>query len=141
MTKSNKICVDNLEALVRKSDLVIEASCAKSAWEIARKSLSSGRKVMVMSVGGMAGHLEQLFILAKKHNDDIPRIIIQPVIFKGTYDEYNWNVLRERWDDLRAQLHGVVVPARLVENDEKSEAILKEISNCCPSFSPLTESL
>jgi len=80
-------------------------------------------------------------ILAKKHNDDIPRIIIQPVIFKGTYDEYNWNVLRERWDDLRAQLHGVVVPARLVENDEKSEAILKEISNCCPSFSPLTESL
>jgi aspartate dehydrogenase len=46
---------------------VIEASCAKSAWEIARKSLSSGRKVMVMSVGGMVGHLDQLFALAKKH--------------------------------------------------------------------------
>ncbi|MCX5694503.1 MAG: DUF108 domain-containing protein [Candidatus Omnitrophica bacterium] len=68
LTKSTKFCVDTLDALIKKSDLVIEASSAKASWEIARKSLSSGRKVMVMSVGGMVGHLDQIFVLAAKHN-------------------------------------------------------------------------
>jgi len=71
LTKNTKFCVGNLEALIKKSDLVIEASCAKAAWEIARKSLSSGRKVMVMSVGGMVGHLDQLFALAAKYNAQV----------------------------------------------------------------------
>ncbi|MCX5699042.1 MAG: aspartate dehydrogenase [Candidatus Omnitrophica bacterium] len=68
LVNSAKLCVDNLDALIKKSDLVIEASAARAAWEIARKSLSSGRKVMVMSVGGMVGHLDQLFTLAEKFN-------------------------------------------------------------------------
>ena len=68
LSKKTKLSVANLEILIKNSDLVIEASCAKAAWEIARKSLFSGRKVMVMSVGGMVGHLDQLFILAKKFN-------------------------------------------------------------------------
>jgi aspartate dehydrogenase len=71
LTKNIKFCVTNLEDLIKKSDLVIEASCAKAAWEIARKSLSSGRKVMVMSVGGMVGHLDQLFALAAKFNAQV----------------------------------------------------------------------
>ncbi len=71
LTKNTKFCVANLESLIRKSDLVIESSCGKAAWEIVRKSLSSGRKVMVMSVGGMVGHLDQLFVLAKKFNAQI----------------------------------------------------------------------
>jgi aspartate dehydrogenase len=68
LSKNTKFCVANLESLIKKSDLVIEASCAQAAWEIARKSLSSGRQVMVMSVGGMVGHLDQLFVLAAKFN-------------------------------------------------------------------------
>jgi len=68
LRKNTKFCVASLEALIKKSDLVIESSCAKAAWEIARKSLSSGRKVMVMSVGGMMGHLDELFVLCKKFN-------------------------------------------------------------------------
>jgi aspartate dehydrogenase len=71
LTKNTKFCVGNLDTLIKKSDLVIEASCAKAAWEIARKSLSSGRKVMVMSVGGMVGHLDQLFALAAKYNAQV----------------------------------------------------------------------
>lgn len=68
---------------------------------------------------------------------DLPRIEIRPIIFKGTYDEHNWNVLRERWDDLRAQLHGEAVPARLRESeDEEGRAILDEIAAARPSFSP-----
>jgi aspartate dehydrogenase len=71
LTKSTKFCVADLETLIRKSDLIIESSCAKAAWEIARKSLVNGRKVMVMSVGGMVGHLDQLLVLAKKFNAQI----------------------------------------------------------------------
>ncbi len=69
---------------------------------------------------------------------DLPRIEIRPVIFKGTYDEHNWNVLRERWDDLRAQLHGEAIPARLrASEDEEGRAILDEIAAVRPNFSPL----
>lgn len=72
-----------------------------------------------------------------KKGSDLPRIEIRPIIFKGTYDEHNWNVLRERWDDLRAQLHGEAVPARLRESeDEEGRAILYEIAAARPSFSP-----
>jgi hypothetical protein len=68
---------------------------------------------------------------------NLPRIEIRPIIFKGTYDEHNWNVLRERWDDLRAQLHGDAVPARLRESeDAEGRAILDEIGAARPNFSP-----
>jgi aspartate dehydrogenase len=68
LTGSAKFCVGSLSTLIRRSDLVIEASCAAAAWEIARKSLSAGRKIMVMSVGGIVGHLDELFVLARKYN-------------------------------------------------------------------------
>ena len=71
LAKNYKFCVANLKTLISKSDLVIESSCAKAAWEIVRKSLSCGRKVMVMSVGGMVAHLDQLFVLAAKYNAQV----------------------------------------------------------------------
>jgi hypothetical protein len=56
---------------------------------------------------------------------------------KGTYDGHNWNVLQERWDDLRAQLHGDAVPARLrVSEDAEGRTILDEIEAARPNFSP-----
>ena len=71
LTKSSKLSVDNLDILIRKSDLVIEASSAKASWEIARKSLSGGRKVMIMSVGGVVGHAKELFSLAAKNKTQV----------------------------------------------------------------------
>ncbi len=67
----------------------------------------------------------------------LPRIEVRPVIFRGTYDEHNWSVLRERWDDLRAQLHGIVVPDRFADQDEESKRIIESIAQTAPSFSPL----
>ncbi|MDD5691891.1 MAG: aspartate dehydrogenase [Candidatus Omnitrophica bacterium] len=66
--KSDKLCAASLDALIKRSDLVIEASSARAAWEIARKSLSAGCDIMVMSVGGMVGHLKSLQSLAGKNN-------------------------------------------------------------------------
>ena len=71
--------------------------------------------------------------------EQLPRIEVRPVIFGGTYDEHHWAVLRERWDDLRAQLHGVVIPERLAGQtlNVGEAAALKEVLDAAPSFSPM----
>jgi hypothetical protein len=66
----------------------------------------------------------------------LPRIEICPVIFKGTYDEENWQVLRDRWDDLRAQLHGMVISERVATKYVDAESMVAEINDAAPSFSP-----
>lgn len=68
IAKSAKLCVNSLDILIKKSELVIEATSAKSSWAIARKSLSAGCSIMVMSVGGMVNHLSELDALARKNN-------------------------------------------------------------------------
>ena len=68
LTRDLNLCVGSLSALIKRSDLVIEASSAKASWEIASQALSNGCKVMIMSVGGIVGHLEQLYTLSKKNN-------------------------------------------------------------------------
>ncbi len=67
---------------------------------------------------------------------ELPRIEICPIVFKATYDEYNWKVLRERWDDLRAQLHGVIIPGRLLDAYQHNPEIISEIAASAPDFSP-----
>ena len=68
----------------------------------------------------------------------LPRIEICPVVFQGTYDERNWKVLRERWDDLRAQLHGVVI-SPLIAEKYVDDAMIAEINDAAPDFSPLNK--
>lgn len=67
--------------------------------------------------------------------DALPKIEIRPVIFQGTYDEHNWKVLMQRWDDLRAQLHGVVITPSIAEH--LSPEVVRSINACSPNFSPL----
>lgn len=67
----------------------------------------------------------------------LPRIEIRPVIFEGTYDAYHWRVLHDRWDDLHAQLNGVVVPHRLrsgCTDEERSE--IHRLDSAAPNFKP-----
>ncbi len=73
-------------------------------------------------------------------SDPIPRIEIRPVVFQGTYDEKNWQVLRDRWDDLRAQLHGIVISPRIAENYQDETSVIAEINAAAPNFSPSTGS-
>lgn len=75
-------------------------------------------------------------IAQSKPKEEIPRIEICPVIFRGTYDEMNWQVLRERWDDLRAQLHGIVISPRIADRYVDAGAMVAEINNAAPCFSP-----
>lgn len=75
-------------------------------------------------------------IFDEKSNGDLPRIEILPVVFQGTYDEKNWQVLHDRWDDLRAQLHGVVISPRIAEKYSDAEEMIAEINDAAPNFSP-----
>lgn len=65
---------------------------------------------------------------------ELPRIVVRPVIFKGTYDEKNWEVLRERWDDLRAQLHGIVISPKLANASGLPDALVQKINSLAPRF-------
>lgn len=66
----------------------------------------------------------------------LPRIEIRPVVFRQTYDEYNWKVLQERWDDLRAQLHGMPIPARERLESHQYSDIIHMLTQAAPNFSP-----
>ncbi|MFA5357138.1 MAG: aspartate dehydrogenase [Candidatus Omnitrophota bacterium] len=57
----------NLEELINRSDLVIEAAKADAAFDIAKKTLSSSRDIMVMSVGGIMEHYHELEVLAQEN--------------------------------------------------------------------------
>lgn len=69
------------------------------------------------------------------HN--LPRIRIWPVVFEGTYDETNWRTLKQRWDELRAQLHGVVLTHQHSDGDEGMKFLVDEINSAAPNFTPV----
>lgn len=69
--------------------------------------------------------------------DQWPRIEVHSIVFGGTYDEHHWGVLEQRWRDLRAQLHGEVIPMGRVGDDPGLRARAKELNDAAPSFSPL----
>jgi len=75
------------------------------------------------------------YAIEKELYDQLPQIVIRPIIFKGTYDEKNWQVLRERWDDLRAQLHGIVISPRIACKNVDVK-IVNELNAQAPNFSP-----
>ncbi|MCX5707188.1 MAG: aspartate dehydrogenase [Candidatus Omnitrophica bacterium] len=68
LLKKKSLGVRDLSLLIKKSRLVIEASSAKSSWDISRKALSSGRDIMIMSVGGVVSNSGQLRRLAIINN-------------------------------------------------------------------------
>ena len=56
-----------MELLIKRCDLVIEAASKYVSYEVARKALSLGKDVMVMSVGGILGKEKEIFELARTH--------------------------------------------------------------------------
>jgi len=62
------LAVQSLEQLISKSDLVIEAAHANCSLEIARKAVSRGKDVMIMSVGGIVSGFPALVKSIKKTN-------------------------------------------------------------------------
>jgi len=55
-----------LEDLIKRSDLIIEATKIDSAFAIAKKVILGSCNIMVMSVGGILGHYRELKKMAQK---------------------------------------------------------------------------
>ena len=58
--------ITSLAGLIRGSDLVLEAASASVSAVVARRALSAGRDVLVMSTGGLLGSVPQLARLARR---------------------------------------------------------------------------
>jgi len=56
-----------LEGLIRASDLIVEAATQDALREIAPSVLTAGKHLMVLSVGGLVGVLDEWAQLAEKH--------------------------------------------------------------------------
>lgn len=82
--------------------------------------------------------LNDLKIWYEHAEGDPPRIRIHPVVVSGTYDDHNWQVLKARWMELRAQLHGEVLPqqARPSVTLPEVEVLRQRIIAATPSFAP-----
>ncbi|HTY44966.1 MAG TPA: aspartate dehydrogenase [Patescibacteria group bacterium] len=62
----SRLAVASLEALIARSDLIIEAAAAGAAYAIAEKTLRASRDIMIMSVGGIIEGYKELIALAQE---------------------------------------------------------------------------
>jgi aspartate dehydrogenase len=63
---NKKLAALNLEDLINKADLVIEATKADAAFDIVKKVLSLSKDIMIMSVGGIIQHYQELKVLTEE---------------------------------------------------------------------------
>ena len=66
-----------------------------------------------------------------------PRIVVRPVIISGSYDDHHWSVLKRRWDSMRAQLNGDIIPEADADASERErQVLLDKIRAATPTFAP-----
>jgi aspartate dehydrogenase len=65
---NRKLAALNLEDLINKVDLVIEATKVDSVFDVVKKTIALGKDIMIMSVGGIVRHYEELLTLAQEKN-------------------------------------------------------------------------
>lgn len=66
-----------------------------------------------------------------------PRIVVRPVIVSGSYDDHHWSILKRRWDSMRAQLNGDIIPETDVDASEpERQALFDKIRAATPRFAP-----
>ncbi len=63
---NKKLAALNLEELINKVDLVIEATRAGTAFDTVKKVISLSKDIMVMSVGGIIKHYKELKVLTEE---------------------------------------------------------------------------
>lgn len=69
--KNIKLAVRSLDTLIHKSQLIVEATRAESAFTVAARTIASAKDVMVMSVGGILKGHKQLAREAEKKGSRI----------------------------------------------------------------------
>lgn len=68
---NQKLVALNADDLINRVNLVIEATKADCAFEIAKKSILASCDIMIMSAGGIIQHYKELTVLAEEKNAHI----------------------------------------------------------------------
>lgn len=63
--------IAGIEALIDSADLVIEAASANASFEIAKRTISAGKDVLIMSTGGLLKDYKTLFESARDKSANI----------------------------------------------------------------------
>lgn len=71
ISKNKNLAVNTLHELISSSEFIIEAASSAASWEIAKNTLTRGRSIMVMSVGGIASHLQEARRLAIRYKSKV----------------------------------------------------------------------
>jgi len=66
--KRQRLVTLTLDDLINKVDLAIEAAKAEFSYDIAKRAISAGCDIMIMSSGGIIEHYKELQILAHEKN-------------------------------------------------------------------------
>jgi len=67
----------------------------------------------------------------------VPKILVRPIVVEGTYDDHHWAVLRQRWDSMRAQLNGDVLPnVDCDPSDTERNALIGAARAAAPDLAP-----
>lgn len=67
LKRSNPVIAE-LDNLIKKSDLIIECASAKVSYQIAKKAVSKGKNILIMSIGGIISKIKELSALARRNN-------------------------------------------------------------------------
>jgi len=66
LKKSRPLLCD-IEGIIKKSDIVIESATKAISYHVAKAALLKGRKVLILSIGGIIDKIGELRAIAKKH--------------------------------------------------------------------------
>ena len=68
---NRNIAAKNLAQIINNSALVIESASSYCSFDIAKAVLAKGRDILIMSVGGVSAHIDELSSKARKNNAKI----------------------------------------------------------------------
>jgi len=71
ISKNKNLALNSLKEIILSSELIIEAASSCDSWKITKNTLLLGRSIMVMSVGGVASHIQEARKLAKRYKAKI----------------------------------------------------------------------
>lgn len=69
--KNYRLMAQDLEELIKRLDLLIEATHKNAVFAIAKKAILAKKNIMIMSVGGLLKHYQELKMLAEKNRVNI----------------------------------------------------------------------
>jgi hypothetical protein len=127
------------QSLVGREGLNLQGACRfvvmmHLEWNPAHAEQQIGR---VDRIGSRWVREAEYFMRHDGSNKNAPRIEVRPIVVGGTYDAHHWRVLSQRWESMRAQLNGEVLPDIVCDHtDRQRQQRIDRVRRAAPDFTP-----